>query len=174
MRKRFLIIVLVFFLVPSFKAEGYKHSEKTLEKAKKALGKIWDDHEVGLEAVSFDPASSYFSPYDTLFRLVDDTSILGYLVVSAAKGRFELFDFMMIYTSELEVVEVRVLVYRSEFGSQVSSKGWLKQFYGFPPEEGIQYGSQIDALSGATFSAKSLTSNVNRLNGLMAERAGKK
>ena len=35
-------------------------------------------------------------------------------MVSAAKGRFDYFELMIVYTAELEKVDVRILVYRSK------------------------------------------------------------
>jgi hypothetical protein len=166
------IVFLIISLFPALKAEGYPHSEKTLTRAAKFTDKIWKDREVGLQAVVSDHSSANYSLHDSFFRLSDDSSLLGYLVVSAAKGRFDHFEFMMVYTNDFEVVEIRILVYRSEYGSQVASRGWLKQFYGFPPEKPYIYGYDVDALSGATFSAKSLTVQVNRINRMVVELAG--
>ncbi|MCK4746048.1 MAG: FMN-binding protein [Bacteroidales bacterium] len=166
---------LVFFIVFSFllagaRAEGNPYSEKTIKRALKYANKVWSEHEVGLEPLVADPSSGNYSSQDTLFKLIGmESTHLGYLLLSSAKGRFDFFDFMVIYTRELELVELRILVYRSEQGSQVTSRVWLKQFYGSPPFENKQYGSDVNALSGATFSAKSLTEQVNRLNSLMME-----
>jgi len=174
MRKIVSLVFLIISLLPAVKAEGYPPSEKTLARAAKYTDKIWKDREVGLHPVVSDHSSENYSPNDSFFRLSDDSSLLGYLVVSSAKGRHDYFEFMMVYTNEFELVELRILVYRSEYGSQVASRGWLQQFYGFPPEQPYIYGSDVDALSGATFSAKSFTVQVNRINRMVVELAGSK
>jgi Na+-translocating ferredoxin:NAD+ oxidoreductase RnfG subunit len=51
-----------------------------------------------------------------------------------------------------------VLEYTSDHGYQIANKGWLKQF-----EKGTSFsvGENIDAISGATISVKSITAGVN-------------
>jgi Na+-translocating ferredoxin:NAD+ oxidoreductase RnfG subunit len=173
MLRKPVLILFFFSILSALSAEEYLHTEKIINKAAKAATKIWDEYEIEIEPLDADQSSKYYSSYDTLFRIVGGDSTLGFLVLSSAKGRFELFDFMMVYTSETEVIDMRVMVYRSEYGSQVCSKAWLKQFYGIPSSKSLQYGSDVDALSGATFSARSLTEQVNRLNRLMRENSNK-
>jgi len=174
MRRIVSIILLSISLHSVVKAEGYPLSEKTLSRAAKRAEKIWKDSKVELEPVFADHSSPNYSPNDSFFRLSVESTFLGYLVVSSAKGRHDHFEFMMVYTNEFEVIDLRVLVYRSEYGSQVASKGWLQQFYGFPPKQAYRYGYDVDALSGATYSAKSLTGQINRINRMVVELAGSK
>ena len=92
-----------------------------------------------------------------------ENSMKGSIVVfSSAKGRFEYFDYMVIVSSSLEIINIKIFKYRSEYGYEISNKGWLKQFYGKP---GIlfEYRKDIDALSGATFSAPSLVNDINSI-----------
>jgi len=172
MRRIVLLALLSISLLAPLGAEVYPHSEKTLTRAAKRAEKLWKDRAIELQPLAADIASVYYSQNDSFFRLSDDSSVLGYLVVSSAKGRHDHFEFMIVYTNDFEVVELRVLVYRSEYGSQVASKGWLQQFYGLPPEKPYIYGYDVDALSGATFSAKSLTLQVNRINRMVVGLAG--
>jgi Na+-translocating ferredoxin:NAD+ oxidoreductase RnfG subunit len=83
------------------------------------------------------------------------------VVFSSAKGRYELFDYMVIIRNQnTEIVDIKILKYRSEYGYEITNKGWLKQFYNKP---GIRfdYRKNIDTLSGATFSAQSLVNDIN-------------
>jgi Na+-translocating ferredoxin:NAD+ oxidoreductase RnfG subunit len=82
------------------------------------------------------------------------------VVFSSAKGRYEFFDYMVIINQNTEIVDIKILKYRSEYGYEITNKGWLKQFYNKP---GIRfdYRKNIDTLSGATFSAQSLVNDIN-------------
>jgi Na+-translocating ferredoxin:NAD+ oxidoreductase RnfG subunit len=82
------------------------------------------------------------------------------VVFSSAKGRYDYFDYMVILDTKREIINIRILKYRSEFGYEISNKGWLKQFYG-KSSSGFEYGKNIDALSGATFSAPALVNDLN-------------
>jgi Na+-translocating ferredoxin:NAD+ oxidoreductase RnfG subunit len=42
----------------------------------------------------------------------------------------------------------------------VGGKGWLKQFIGYDGKEKLEYGKNIDSISGATISANAITYNV--------------
>lgn len=84
------------------------------------------------------------------------------VIFSSAKGRIEYFDYMVIVNSSFEIINIKILKYRSEYGYEISNKGWLKQFYGKPSTH-FEYRKNIDALSGATFSAPSLVNDVNSI-----------
>lgn len=72
---------------------------------------------------------------------------------------YEHFDYMLIIDSSYRVVKVKVLDYRPEQGYEICGNGWLKQFRTKSSKE-IQYGQTIDAISGATTSAMSITEDI--------------
>ena len=145
------------------------HPEKLIMKAEKLAVKNFRDSEIVKEPIHIDPSVYYNEQADTVFRLIQkEGELMGYLVLSSAMGRFEEFDFMIVYNADLTITDLNILVYRSEFGYQVSARGWLKQFLDNPVGTEYTYGQNIDAISGATFSGKSLTNNINRLNILIS------
>lgn len=90
----------------------------------------------------------------------------GFLLSTSAKGRYDLFDYSIIYSDTLSVLGVRVTAYRSSHGGAICSKGWLKQFQGYDGEE-IKLGKDIDSVSGATVSATSMVADMQRCHHLM-------
>ena len=52
---------------------------------------------------------------------------------------------------------------REDHGGEISSKRWLKQFFGFEKNQNIIYRKDIAGISGATISATSLTNSVNKV-----------
>jgi len=84
------------------------------------------------------------------------------VIYSSAKGRFEYFDYLIILNTKNEVSFIKILKYRSEYGYEISNKGWLKQFYNKPLRR-FEYGKEIDTISGATFSASSLVEDINQI-----------
>ena len=65
-----------------------------------------------------------------------------------------------IITDENFVIKnVRVLEFYSEYGYQITNKKWLKQFIGLDGQN-LEYNNEIDAISGATISVKSLIDDV--------------
>lgn len=92
----------------------------------------------------------------------ENSTFESIVVFSSAKGRIEFFDYMIILNPSFEILNIKILKYRSEYGYEISNKGWLKQFY-HKPYGRFEYKKDIDALSGASFSAKSLVDDVNQI-----------
>jgi len=113
-----------------------------------------------LEKIEIEPAREYY-------RFVSENEKNGSVVVySSAKGRYENFDFMVILNNKAEILNIRILKYRSEYGYEISNKGLLKQFYN-KPVQNFGYGKDIDVISGASFSARALVDDVNHILGFL-------
>ncbi|MFC2104134.1 hypothetical protein ACFLS4_02125 [Bacteroidota bacterium] len=108
---------------------------------------------------------------ELFFSVYNGEKKIGLVVLTSTKGRFDKFDYMIIYNTEFEIELIRILVYRSEYGSEITAKRWLSQFY-TKKEDSLKYGSDIQAISGATFSASSLTKSINRINNIIKEYKG--
>ena len=107
-----------------------------------------------------------------IFKLQQQDSIIGYSIISRALGcqiggcdkpstdsiAFEQFYFMTAFDAAKKIKKVRILEYTSDHGYQIANKGWLKQFEN---GERFEVGKNIDAISGATISVKSITKEVN-------------
>ena len=53
------------------------------------------------------------------------------------------------------------MIYREDYGGEIGSKRWLKQFIGKKASDKIEYEKDIIAISGATISANSMTLAIN-------------
>jgi len=73
---------------------------------------------------------------------------------------FEYFDYFIIFDESLTVSKISVYNYQATHGHEVGGKGWLKQFIGYNGDEKLEYGKNIDSISGATISANAITYNV--------------
>ncbi len=144
-------ILLVFYLpVPESLLTQYsKAAEKNIEAV---LGPGV------LKEISIAPQKEYYL-FDS-----GNSNNGAHIVLSSTKGRYENFDYMIILNKEVEILDIKILKYRSEFGYEISNKGWLKQFYGKPVTL-FEYRKNIDAVSGATFSALAITNDINLIIG---------
>ena len=59
------------------------------------------------------------------------------------------------------IAKTKILVYREDYGGEIGSKRWLKQFIGKKSSDKLKYEKDIIAISGATISALSMTKAVN-------------
>ena len=119
--------------------------------------------------------NSYF------FRVDNHSKSRGaYMVITIANGckvggcdvehkvdeEFEQFWVYSLYSSEAELLELKILDYQSEHGYEITSKWWLKQFVKHQNET-YRYGKNIDGISGATISIKSMIREMNYLEQIM-------
>jgi len=84
-------------------------------------------------------------------------SLLGWIVERWAMGRYEPFRFAVAVDTSLAVAGMTVLEYRSMYGGEIQDASFLRQFYGLSDPEQIALGKGIDGVSGASFSARSIT-----------------
>ncbi|MCB2194552.1 MAG: FMN-binding protein [Bacteroidetes bacterium] len=148
-----LILFLVFFAT-NLIASPPEISKKFI----KELEKHYKTDKIETQEINELSSSS-----DRYFKVFNGDQYLGIVVLTSARGRYDKFDYMLIYNLNLEIELIKILVYRSDYGSEITAKRWLSQFYK-KGDDSLKYGSDIQAISGATFSAMSLTKNVNRIN----------
>ena len=164
---RAIITILCLFCIPGV---GAQDQESPGKKEQKEVSRIFGE-ETNFRMVQFSTERttlhSLLKEGDAVFEVVQDEQVLGYLLSTQAKGRFDLFDYSVIYSDELEVLSMMILVYRSTHGAGVCSKHWLKQFKGYSGGK-LTLGKEIDTISGATLSAASLVRDAERCYQLMA------
>ena len=83
--------------------------------------------------------------------------------MSKALSKTALFDYLVLLDKNLIVLKSKVLIYREEYGGEIGSTRWLKQFIGKKGGDELKYGDNIVAISGATISVRSMTNAMNDL-----------
>lgn len=105
---------------------------------------------------------SKFGP-DNLFKIERDTKLLGYAYLAEAPSKTAQFDYLVLLDKDLIVLRTKVLIYREEYGGEIGSTRWLKQFTSKKGGDTLIYGDNIVAISGATISVRSMTNAMNNL-----------
>jgi Na+-translocating ferredoxin:NAD+ oxidoreductase RnfG subunit len=127
--------------------------------------------ECGTDAIHFELIAQNTNAL--LFKLFADSHQAGYVAISSSMGRSERFEYLVLYSNDFAVQLVSILQYHSSRGTGVTSKRWLKQFIG-NKGEGLTYGKDVQAISGATFSAQSLTTDIPELSRWVSKQLSKK
>lgn len=144
-----------------------KLPKAVIKKMDKRIHKIWEDDQLtyGILRIPSEESESlnFTIQENQLFVVHTDSVVLGYVFLDQDKGRYDLFDYMVVVDTSLRVKKVEVLIYRSDHGGAISNKRWLRQFEGAQPQTEFTYGKEIDAISGATLSGKSITAGVSRI-----------
>lgn len=94
---------------------------------------------------------------DNFFRLKNKGELLGYVYLDRAPSKTAEFDYLVIFNNELAIARTKVLVYREEYGGEIGSRRWLRQFTGKSKASELDH---IAAISGATISVRSMKNAV--------------
>ncbi|MEN8764349.1 MAG: FMN-binding protein [Wenyingzhuangia sp.] len=124
---------------------------KTFTKQKVVLEEDW------IRQLSNEITDGEFSNVQT------DNGLKFIVYVGKAPSHVSYFDYMVIFDTNGVIVHSKVLIYRESYGYEITSKRWLKQFIGKSPQDSLIYKQTVDAISGATISASSMTREMNLL-----------
>lgn len=92
-----------------------------------------------------------------------DNELIGYFYYGSAPSKTDEFDYVVILDQEKIIKKIKILAYREDYGGEISSNRWLKQFYNLDHKAELTFESDIKSISGATISARSMTVSVNQL-----------
>ena len=98
---------------------------------------------------------------NNLFKIETNETLLGYAYLSKAPSKTAQFDYLVLLDKDLIVLKSKVLIYREEYGGEIGSTRWLKQFIGKKGGDELKHGDNIVAISGATISVRSMTNAMN-------------
>jgi len=98
---------------------------------------------------------------ETLFSIHKEEKLLGYAYIATALSKTDTYEYLVLLDTRLIIAKTKVLIYREDYGSEIGSKRWLKQFIGKSYKNTLTYQKDIIAISGATISASSMTMAIN-------------
>ena len=90
-----------------------------------------------------------------IYRMLNNTD---FVYIGKSRSRFDDFEFMVLFDEDKTIKLVKVLIYRENYGGEIASKRWLKQWIGINKPKYM-----VDAISGATISVNSLKMSINTL-----------
>ena len=89
---------------------------------------------------------------------------LGYGYIGNAPSKTASFDYLVLFDENFIITKSKVLIYREEYGGEIGSKRWLRQFTGKTTTSAeLKYNENIIPISGATISVRSMTRAMNEL-----------
>jgi Na+-translocating ferredoxin:NAD+ oxidoreductase RnfG subunit len=97
---------------------------------------------------------------ENFFQLKNEGKLIGYAYLDKAPSKTAEFDYLVIFDKDLVIARTKVLVYREEYGGEIGSKRWLRQFTGKSKSTEL---NNIAAISGATISVRSMKRAVKDL-----------
>ena len=148
----FYILVLISFQLSA-------QSPRLLKKATKLIEKTYAVDDIQLKHKEFQTNSVV----GDFYKIIDSNQLLGYAFIGTAPSKTDTFEYLVVFDSSLVIKKVNVLVYREDYGGEIGSNRWLRQFVGKARSTDLAVGKNIAAISGATISVYSMTNAVNQL-----------
>jgi hypothetical protein len=161
LRLPLILVVLLLnfaFLIP----------EKVNERANKVIAKFYNIETFSKEVIEVSDlvnsnTASEFKEQN-LFKIVFQSDLLGYAYIGKAPSKTASFDYIVLFDTNFIIQKSKVLIYREEYGGEIGSKRWLRQFNGKSSRSGeLIYNQDIIPISGATISVRSMTKAINDL-----------
>ena len=158
---------LVTFVVITFLMQSFGIPNGIQKKVEKEIKDSFNIETFNITSVTIasDIKKSLPSKFeeDNFFKIEKDKKLLGYVYLSEAPSKTAQFDYLVLLDKDLIVIKTKVLMYREEYGGEIGSKRWLRQFEGKKSGDELNYGDNIMAISGATISVRSMTNAMNNL-----------
>lgn len=139
-------VLLYLCMLPSAVLAQWNPSNKTLAKAQSTIDQFFDE----------DIVKSSINLNSNYYEIIHTDSVVGYACLQQAPSKHDNFDFLAIYSPQMELIKLRVLTYRENYGGEIANKRWLKQFLNRQVDD-------IQAISGATISVESMKLAVTSL-----------
>ena len=98
-----------------------------------------------------------------LLSIYSNDDVIGYAYIGTAPSQTKYFDYLVLFDKEIVIKSIKILIYREDYGGEIGSKRWLKQFIGKSLYDKFVYRKNIAAISGATISVNSITDAINEL-----------
>jgi len=100
------------------------------------------------------------SDHHRISEIRDSSGRLGYCVDSELVSRSGLFKIRVFFDPQLVIEHATVISYPWERGRDVRRRAFTSQFEGKGPEDPIEIGKDIDAITGATISCQVMAEGV--------------
>ena len=117
-----IILVLFVSISMAFTSDG----DQLEKKVNKTLHALWPDDAILKVTIH----SEHLLDQESAYRLVKGEELVGYYVIDKARSKFDVFDFMVVFDPAGNILQPAVLIYREDYGGEICSKRWLKQFIG--------------------------------------------
>jgi hypothetical protein len=141
--------------------------EKISKKADKVIAKFYKTADFSKEVLviseNFNAETVADFSKENLFKITSEGKHIGYGYIGNAPSKTATFDYLILFDINFIITKSKVLIYREEYGGEIGSKRWLRQFTGASFEKQFTYNQDIIPISGATISVQSMTRSMNSL-----------
>lgn len=160
MKIRLIITVICCLFFTSFYAPKKIH-----KKVLKTIQTTYNIDNFSLELIQISPQINgqlkRTIKTESLYKIVLENELMGYVYLDSAPSKTASFDFLVLFDTDLIITKSKILAYREEYGGEIGSNRWLKQFIGATKNDFYRPNDNIVAIAGATISVNSMTNAIN-------------
>lgn len=109
----------------------------------------------------------FFGKFVYYYIIKDNEKKLGYAILDNTMGKVKPITFLVIFNIDLSIKEVEIIKYREQHGGSIDDPNWLSQFNNKNINSDLELNKNIDGISGATISVKSIINGVKLLLNLI-------
>lgn len=168
MKKRFLAFVVIVISMAFTFPNEVDLPKSAIKKVEKTFTKLWPEQTTNMEEVAITETTKAKLPNnlnsDKYYKVYANGKLKGYLFLEKARSKFDKFDYMVIFKPDFSILTTQVLVYREDYGGEITSKRWLAQFRNKKDGRDMEFGHDIKNISGATISARSISVGIKKLS----------
>jgi Na+-translocating ferredoxin:NAD+ oxidoreductase RnfG subunit len=161
------LIYSSIFLFTSLVLFGFGLTKSVEKKVMKEVKKAFEIEAFEMNSVQISEELQKKLPtrvqIDNFYKLSSNSGLIGYAFVDQAPSKTAKFDYLVVFDADLKVKHSKVLIYREEYGGEIGSKRWLKQFLGKTGGDRVNHETNIDGIAGATISVRSMTKAIDDL-----------
>ena len=150
---------IIFLLITSMLFLSINPLDRIQKKIDKEIKSTFKIDSYSLMLISIEDSVSKSLPVlfnDNFKKIYNNKILVGYSYNSKAPSLYNLYDYLIILDENLKIKKSKILVYREDYGGEIASRRWLKQFIGMTWSDSYKYSKDISAISGATISVKSM------------------
>lgn len=156
-------IFLISIFLLSGKQMIFAQSKRVQNQFNRTMSIQYKTDDYDLETVDFKTRAQKSQHDDQFYKVKVKGSIKGFVYWGIAPSKERDFDYLLFFDTDLEIIKAKILMYREQFGREITDSRWLKQFVGLTPKSSVKFKENIDGISGATISARSMSSAVNQV-----------
>lgn len=114
-------------------------------------------------AIEVEVKQRFFADELYVWKITQGTSVKGYAVLDNVYGKSLPITFLVIFDNEFNILNSSIIKYREPYGGGVASETWNNQFIGRDSSSSYKVGEEINGISGATISVKSVSTGIRKL-----------
>ena len=158
----FFILIIILLSGVSSRAQGLVLDDMLQKKINKVLKKEYPlQNDIDYQLIKKENNR-------IIYEIINNQEDIGYFALCRAKSMYDVFDYAIFFNSQTRIKTIKIFRYNEDYGYEIAAKWFLKQFFEKQGGNDMYYGNDIDGISGATISAKSVTSDIKTVSEMVS------